>query len=64
MPNLSEKIKSLNISGIIKKSHDQARRLLMESHMIATQADRMNREFFWKKNNTDKGMSLVAWDQI
>ena len=31
---------------------------------IATQIDRLNREFFWKKNNTDKGLPLVACDRI
>jgi len=32
--------------------------------MIATQIDRLNREFFWMKNNTDKGLPLVAWNGI
>jgi len=32
--------------------------------MIATQIDRLNREFFSKKSNTEKGMTLVEWDKI
>ena len=31
---------------------------------ITTQIDRLSREFFWKKNNTEKGLPLVAWDRI
>jgi len=29
-----------------------------------TNFDQLNREFFWKKNSTDKGLPLVAWDRI
>jgi len=32
--------------------------------MIATQIDRLNREFFWEKSNTVKEMALVAWGKI
>jgi len=31
---------------------------------VATNIDRVSREFFWKKNNTEKGLPLVAWDKI
>jgi len=31
---------------------------------VATNIDRVSREFFWKKNNTEKGLLLVAWDKI
>ena len=30
---------------------------------MATKIDRLNREFFWNKNDTDKGLLLVAWDR-
>jgi len=31
---------------------------------IASDLDRINREFFWKKSNTEKGLPMVAWDTI
>jgi len=31
---------------------------------VANNIDRVNREFFWKKNSTEKGLPLVAWDKI
>jgi len=29
-----------------------------------SQLDRINRDFFWKKSNTEKGLNLIAWDKI
>jgi len=34
------------------------------SSTISNNIDRVNRDFFWKKNNTDKGLPLVAWDKV
>ena len=31
---------------------------------ISNKIDRLNREFFWKKSNTEKGLPMVAWDTI
>jgi len=31
---------------------------------ITDQLDRIHREFFWKKNTSEKGLPLVAWDKI
>ena len=31
---------------------------------VTNNIDRINREFFWKKNNTDKGLPLIAWDRV
>ena len=31
---------------------------------VTTQLDRINREFFWKNSNSDKGLPLIAWDKI
>jgi len=31
---------------------------------VANNIDRVSREFFWKKNSTEKGLPLVAWDKI
>ena len=31
---------------------------------ISNNIDRVSREFFWKKNNIDKGLPLVAWDKV
>jgi len=31
---------------------------------ILNNTDRVRREFFWKKNNTDKGFPLMAWDKV
>jgi len=30
----------------------------------ATQLDCINREFFWKRNNVNKGLPLVAWEKV
>ena len=30
----------------------------------AKQLDCINREFFWKKNNINKGLPLIAWDKV
>ena len=30
----------------------------------AAQIDCINREFFWKKNNVNKGLPLVAWAKV
>ena len=32
--------------------------------MVTDQLDRINRDFFWKNSNSDKGMPLVAWDKV
>ena len=32
--------------------------------MVTKQLDRINRDFFWKTSNLDKGMPLVAWDKV
>jgi len=26
--------------------------------------DKLNRDFFWKKTNTEKGMPLIAWNKF
>jgi len=31
---------------------------------VTTQLDRINRDFLWKKSNTEKGLHLIAWDKI
>jgi len=31
---------------------------------VANNIDKINREFFWKCFNTDKGLPLVAWNKI
>jgi len=33
-------------------------------YAISNIIDRVGREFFWKKNNTEKGLPLVAWDKV
>ena len=33
-------------------------------NVITAQVDRLSIEFFWKKNNTEKGLPLIAWDCI
>jgi len=32
--------------------------------VVANNIDRISREFFWKKHNTEKGLPLVAWNKI
>ena len=32
--------------------------------VITDQVHRLSREFFWKKNNIEKGMPLIAWDLV
>jgi len=31
---------------------------------VTTKVDRLNREFFWKKNNSEQGLPMVAWDKV
>jgi len=31
---------------------------------LSSELDRINREFFWKKSNSEKGLPMVAWDKI
>jgi len=31
---------------------------------MMNQLDNINREFFWKKSNTYKGMKMIAWDRV
>jgi len=33
-------------------------------HNVRKYLDKCNREFFWKKSNTKKGFSLIAWDKV
>jgi len=31
---------------------------------VTTQLDRINKDFLWKKTNTEKGLNLIAWDKV
>ena len=33
-------------------------------NVITDQVDRLSREFFWKMNNIEKGLPLIAWDRV
>ena len=31
---------------------------------VTNQLDRINREFFWKKSDSERGLKLIAWDKV
>jgi len=31
---------------------------------VTSQLDRINKDFLYKKSNTEKGLHLIAWDRI
>jgi len=36
----------------------------MQCFELPSSLDKCNREFFWKKSNTDKGLPLISWDKV
>jgi len=32
--------------------------------VVTNQLDSINREFFWKRSNAEKGLKLIAWDKV